>query len=222
MGFFAKIFGAGPATAPATVRPSVWVEPSRVVPAIDWHRRLDDYSHKIARQLTSDGVRPCQVLGRDAALSGHFWLIDLDVREARRSILVNHHPQTPAERRALRVPRREGWVSAHGLLLAMTGQILEADVWGSSEIGDELLEFTGVQAAPESVLGSNWSWNNTARWRPDPSGNSNLGGMPLTVQAEAWEGRWGTDRDPRPGRGTSAALKRFAESGGKTGLPRYY
>jgi hypothetical protein len=229
VGFFEHIFGNGSGdrsglrARETESRPKpVWIEPPKRELTMDWQKRLSSFAQKTAGQLRAAKISTYQINGRDSSFSGHFWLIDLDILEAKRSILIRHHPSAPAQRQNQPVNRREGWLSAHALLLSVTGNLLLADVWGSSEFGDGSLNFNDVQDAPDWAMLSAWSWNNKGSWSGDPAGNVSLGSIKLKIQGESWQGRWRHENDPQPGRGASAALKRFASSGGKTGTPRYY
>lgn len=216
---------------------ALWTDPEIPVPPSEWDRRLHAYARKCASQLKEANV---PLFRSEWPNSGNgtyvraFWLVAVDVEEARRSWQQNILLGRPTVRDKGYPPSiakgdHNGFFIGPALLLTGSGLLCTATTFGlltrAGGLADGRMDITfkdiGVNLRQLQSL--DWGWRNSGRWSQYPQDNLKEGAIQLTSMSIRFNGRWnhGTNQNT-DGKGTSSALNRFVRSRGSTAWPQNF
>lgn len=221
MGFWSNFFGSSASGSSTAGRYAQWVEPALPAPTEDWDRRLRAYGKRCARELEQRGAP--KWTSRESRDSGTyreaFWVVSVDVEAADRYFSL-WSPQG-AESNIFK-----GSMRGYALILSGAGGVFcsKFEMWfppsGDHEEGNLHSYF---QAPSQELLSSSpWATRNTGRWRRRP--DEKIHGAVAKSFCSEFKCNYPpySFSNENPGKGSSIALKKFVEGGGKTQWPRHF
>lgn len=222
MRFWSSLFGGGAGEGSRAETYGQWVEPVPPAPTADWDRRLRSFGKRCARELAQAGAPKwtCRE-GRGAGTyRDAFWVVSVDVEAADRYFSL-WSPQESIERNIFR-----GSMRGYALILSGAGGVFcsKFEMWfppsGDHEEGNLHSYFR--PPSQELLASSPWAGRNTGRWRRKPD-DKIYGAVAKTFCSE-FECAYPpyAFSSENPGKGTSIALKKFVQGGGKTQWPRHF
>jgi hypothetical protein len=222
MAFWNSLFGGTAAEGSRAGTYAQWIEPTLPAPTEDWDRRLRAYGKRCAREL--EQVEAPKWTCREARGSGTyreaFWVVSVDVEAANRYLSL-WSPQGTVELNIFM-----GSMRGYALILSGAGGVFcsKFEMWfppsGDHEEGN-LHSF--FHAPSQELLSfSPWAGRNTGRWRPKP--DDKIYGTVAKTFCSEFKCAYPPSAfsNENPGKGSSIALKKFLEGGGKTQWPRHF
>lgn len=219
MAWFDRLLGRSASQAESWAQ---WIEPVLPAPSEDWDRRLRAYGMRCARELEQAGApKWTSRKGRgDNAYRNAFWVVSVDIEAANRYMSL-WSPQG-----TLKPNTFNGSMRGYALILTGAGGVFcsKFEMWfppsGNHEEGD--LDSVFYAPSQELLSSSPWAGRNTGRWHRQPDVKV-YGAVAQTFCSEfkcAYP-PYAFSKE-NPGKGSSIALKKFVEGGGKTQWPRHF
>lgn len=219
MGLWDSLFSRRVSRDSAAGTYTQWVEPVLPAPTEDWERRLRAFGRRCARELEQAGVPKwtCREPRDNGTYREAFWVVSVDVEAANRYFAL-WAPQG-ATANVFR-----GSMRGYGLILSGAGGVFcsKVEIWFPPSGNHEEANLHSYFQAPTQTLlaSSPWAARNIGRWRRKP--DEKIYGAPSKTSCSEFKCDYPPNAfsNDNPGKGTSLALKRFVENGGRTQWPR--
>lgn len=222
MGFWSSLLGGSAGEGHKAGAYAQWVEPQVSPPLEDWDRRLRAYGKRCAWELEQAGAPmwTCREARGHNTYREAFWVVSVDVEAANRYMSL-WSPQGTTERNSF-----IGSMRGDVLILSGAGGVFcsKFEMWFPPSGDHEEGNLNSFFYAPSQELleSSPWAGRNTGRWRRrldekiyGAVAKTSCSEFKCSYPPSAFSGE-------NPGKGSSIALKKFVEDGGKTQWPRHF